>query len=145
MLNQALCWNTYSCMSCSNLKLVQIYFLSFLLLCKAFCIITTTTMDGQGVAWWFLRVLHLLILLQVSKVVLEMAIGYNCPLWVICSWSSNVYYTTKPRKISHIISKLAIPQGLKHASLNKNDISLFEINETFSPTFLNPLNLYLSL
>ncbi len=71
-----------------------------------------------------------------------MATGCNCPLWIACSWSSNVYVATKPRKISHIINKLVIRQALKHASLNKNGIGLFEINETFSTTFLNPLNLY---
>jgi acetyl-CoA acetyltransferase len=37
---------------------------------------------------------------------------------------------------------LAIPQALKHACLNKNDINLFEINEAFSASFLKPLSLY---
>jgi hypothetical protein len=71
-----------------------------------------------------------------------MAIGCNCPLWIVCSWSLNVYVATQTKKISHIINKLAIPQALKHASLSKNDISLFEINEAFLTTFVNPLILY---
>jgi acetyl-CoA acetyltransferase len=40
---------------------------------------------------------------------------------------------------------LAIPQALKHAGLSKNDISLFEINEAFSASFLNPFRLYYSV
>jgi acetyl-CoA C-acetyltransferase len=40
---------------------------------------------------------------------------------------------------------LAIPQALKHAGLSKNDISLFEINEAFSASFLNPFSLYYSV
>jgi acetyl-CoA acetyltransferase len=40
---------------------------------------------------------------------------------------------------------LAIPQALKHVDLSKNDISLFEINEAFSASFLNPLSLHCSV